>query len=42
MKVHEVKITPLEETSQEEFAPYGQIMGREEGEPYETMEILTY
>jgi ureidoglycolate lyase len=42
MKVHEVKITPLEETSQEEFAPYGQIMGREVGEPYETLEILTY
>ena len=42
MKVHEVKITPLEEVSAEEFAPYGQIMGREHGEPYETMEILKY
>jgi len=42
MKVQEVKIIPLEETSQEEFAPYGQIWGREEGEPYETLEILKY
>lgn len=42
MKIHEVKIIPLEEVSPEELAPYGQIMGREEGEPYETLEILTY
>jgi ureidoglycolate lyase len=42
MKIQEVKIIPLEEAGPEEFAPYGQIMGREEGEPYETLEILTY
>lgn len=42
MKIQEVRITPLGEVSREEFAPYGQIMGREEGEPYETMEILRY
>jgi ureidoglycolate lyase len=42
MKVQEVKIVPLEEVSAEEFAPYGQIMGREHGEPYETLEILKY
>ena len=42
MKNHEVQIVPLEEVSPEEFAPYGQIMGREDGEPYETLEILTY
>ncbi len=42
MKVHEVKIFPLEEVSDKEFAPYGQIMGRVRGEPYETLEILKY
>jgi ureidoglycolate lyase len=42
MKSHEVKIIPLEETSQQQFDPYGQIMGREEGQPYETLEILKY
>ena len=42
MRIHEVKIVPLEEVSAEEFAPYGQIMGREHGEPYETLEILQY
>ena len=42
MKIHEVKIVPLEEVSAEEFAPYGQIMGRDHGEPYETLEILQY
>jgi hypothetical protein len=42
MKSYEVKIIPLEETSQQQFDPYGQIMGREEGQPYETLEILKY
>jgi ureidoglycolate lyase len=42
MDIKEVKIFPLEEVSQKEFAPYGQIMGRQEGEPYETLEILKY
>jgi len=42
MAVKEVKITPLEEVSPEDFAPYGQIMGRCDGEPFETIEILKY
>jgi ureidoglycolate lyase len=42
MKIQEVQITPLEEVAADEFAPYGQIMGREHGEPYETLEILQY
>jgi ureidoglycolate lyase len=42
MSIKEIKITPLEAVTQEEFAPYGQIMGRTEGEPYETLEILKY
>ena len=42
MNTLEVKIVPLEETTAEEFAPYGQIMGREAGEPFETLEILKY
>lgn len=42
MNTLEVKILSLEETTAEEFAPYGQIMGREEGEPFETLEILKY
>lgn len=42
MKIQEVRITPMEEVSAKEFAPYGQIMGREHGEPYETLEILQY
>ena len=42
MAVKEIKITPLEEVTAEEFAPYGQIMGRCEGEPFETLEILKY
>ena len=42
MKTLEVKILPLDETTSEEFAPYGQIMGREEGEPFESLEHLKY
>jgi ureidoglycolate lyase len=42
MKIHEVKIMPLDEVGEKEFEPYGQIMGREKGDPYETLEILTY
>jgi ureidoglycolate lyase len=42
MKIVEVKIMPLEEVSEKDFKPYGQIMGRESGEPYETLEILKY
>jgi ureidoglycolate lyase len=42
MKIVEARIAPLEEMTQKEFAPYGQIWGREEGEPYETLEILRY
>jgi ureidoglycolate lyase len=42
MKVKEIKIVALEEVTEEEFAPYGQIMGREKGEPFETLEILKY
>jgi ureidoglycolate lyase len=42
MSVQEVKILPLEEVSDKEFKPYGQIMGRETGEPNETLEILKY
>jgi ureidoglycolate lyase len=42
MKLLDVKIVPLEEVSEEEFMPYGQIMGRVRGEPYETLEILKY
>ncbi len=42
MRVQEVKITPLAEVTKEEFAPYGQIMGREEGKPYEDLPIASY
>ncbi|KPJ62178.1 MAG: hypothetical protein AMJ42_00005 [Deltaproteobacteria bacterium DG_8] len=42
MSVKEIKIINLEEVTSEEFAPYGQIWGREEGEPFETLEHLKY
>lgn len=42
LKVQEVKILPLVEVTKDEFAPYGQIMGREEGKPYEDIPILSY
>jgi ureidoglycolate hydrolase len=42
MRVEEVKIINLEEVTDEEFAPYGQIWGREKGEPYKTLEYLKY
>ena len=42
MKNLDVKILPLDETTAEEFAPYGQVMRREEGEPYESLEHLKY
>jgi ureidoglycolate lyase len=42
MSVQEVKILPLEEVDDKDFKPYGQIMGPETGEPYETLEILQY
>ena len=42
MKVKEIKIVDLEEVSDEEFAPFGQIWGREAGEPEEMLENLKY
>lgn len=42
MSVKEIKIINLEEVTSEEFAPYGQIWGREKGEPFETLEHLKY
>jgi ureidoglycolate lyase len=42
MQLHEVKIIPLEEVSDGEFAPYGQIMGREKGDPRTSIEVLKY
>lgn len=42
MDILEVKIFPLEEVTEKEFAPYGQIMGKLKGEPYETIEVLKY
>jgi ureidoglycolate lyase len=42
MKVEKVKIVSVEDVSAEEFAPYGQIMGREHGDPYETLDHLLY
>ena len=42
MDVKQLKITNLEEVSKEEFAPYGQIWGREEGEPLEVLETLQF
>jgi len=42
MSVKQVKMIDLEEVSNEEFAPYGQIWGREEGEPLEVLENLKY
>ncbi len=38
----DVKIVSLESVSAAEFRPYGCIMGREVGEPFETLEILKY
>jgi ureidoglycolate lyase len=37
-----IKIIDLENVSKAEFAPYGQIWGREEGEPIEILENLIY
>jgi len=42
MNIKQVKMIDLEEVSKEEFAPYGQIWGREEGEPVEVLENLKY
>jgi len=42
MAVKEIKIQSLEAVTQKEFAPYGQIMGRTEGKPYENIEMLKY
>ncbi|MBN1835935.1 MAG: hypothetical protein JW820_08790, partial [Spirochaetales bacterium] len=42
MKVLEVSIIPLEDVTDEEFAPYGQIMGRQKGNPYKSLEMLDY
>lgn len=42
MKRLELKIIPLDEVSDEEFAPYGQIMGREKGDPKVSREVLKY
>ncbi len=38
----EIKIVPLDEVSDEEFAPYGQILGREKGDPKVSREVLKY
>jgi ureidoglycolate hydrolase len=40
--MHRVKIVDLEDVSTEEFTPYGQIWGREEGEPLEVLENLKF
>jgi ureidoglycolate lyase len=42
MNVKQLKIINLEEVSKEEFAPYGQIWGRKEGEPLEALENLEF
>ena len=42
MKIKQLKISNLEDVSNEEFAPYGQIWGREEGEPLEVLENLKF
>ena len=42
MDVKHLKITDLEQVTNEEFAPYGQIWGREEGEPLEVLENLEF
>ncbi len=42
MNVKEVKILDLEEVSETQFAPYGQIWGRETGEPEEVLANLKY
>jgi ureidoglycolate lyase len=42
MNIHRVKTVDLEEVSTEEFRPYGQIWGREEGEPLEVLENLKF
>jgi len=38
----EVQIIPLDCVTDEEFAPYGYIMGREKGEPKTSRDILQY
>ena len=42
MKRLEAQIVPLDEVTDEEFAPYGYIIGREKGEPRTSREILKY
>ena len=42
MNYKEVKIVNLEEITKEEFAPYGQIWGREEEAPVEVLNNLKY
>lgn len=42
MENKEVRIIPLSEVTDAEFAPYGQIMGRERGEPKSSKEFLKY
>jgi ureidoglycolate lyase len=42
MKIKQVEMINLERVSNEEFAPYGQIWGRAEGEPLEVLENLTF
>ena len=42
MKFKEIKIVDLEEVSDAEFARFGQIWGREAGEPEEVLENLKY
>lgn len=42
MAAKEIKIQSFEAVTSEEFAPFGQIMGRTEGEPFETLDMLKY
>ena len=42
MKIKQLHISNLEDVSNEEFAPYGQIWGREAGEPLEVLENLKF
>ena len=42
MDVKHLKIINLDGVTKEEFAPYGQIWGREEGEPLEVLENLKF
>ena len=42
MDVKHLQITNLEEVTNEEFAPYGHIWGREGGEPLEVLENLKF